>query len=79
MNMPALEYMFDYLRYEALAAASVILDATSMLGLVSLDVESTCRSEWGSHRSKKARSVNNKLSFEIMLCLAETDSTRYNE
>ena len=37
----ALEYVFGHLRQETLIAASVNLAATSKLGLVSHDVEST--------------------------------------
>ena len=33
--MPALEYVFDYLRQEAFVVASAILDAMGRLGLVS--------------------------------------------
>ena len=61
--MLALEYVFGCLRQEALTVASVIIAATSRLGLVSLDDESTRCSKWGSHHSEKARIVNSKLSF----------------
>ena len=63
--MPTLEYVFGCLRQEALAAVSMILAVTSRLGLVTLDVESTHTSEWGSRCSEKAQIVNSKLSFEL--------------
>ena len=61
--MSALEYVFGCLRQEALAAASMIITPTSRLGLVSLNVESTHCSEWGSRHNETTRIVNSKLSF----------------